>query len=311
MCRSRSSTWVASALGMLVVLTSVSCTPDFPDLPELLGGENGRGPSTQASTTKPAATPNVTIQVAFRLDDYSAVSPTNREIALFDVFRRQGCTLTVGVIPDVAQVEVHSAATQPLVPLNEQKAAILRDGIDEGTLEIALHGLSHQNQMPDGCCTEFDGLPYDRQYERINTGRQMLEATVGRPVDMFIPPWNSYDTTTMVVLEDLGFKYFSAMLPDEAHDEHKLTCVSSNGHLGAVRSNIRHARAVGDTAPMIVLFHLDDLRPTTGPNATDPLADLDSLLSWLKGQPNIRLTSLRQIGEARAAASQAASQSTP
>lgn len=70
--------------------------------------------------------------------------------------------------------------------------------------EIFVHGYRHKKEGTD----EFSGLSYQKQWEKIQRGKLMLESKGIYPC-CFAPPWNSYDEITLSVLKDVGFLVIS------------------------------------------------------------------------------------------------------
>lgn len=88
------------------------------------------------------------IIVVLRLDDVNP-SSTGFDTQFVQLLRKHNVAATFGVIPFVAAVDVHDSQTQPLltfVPDGLEAA----DLIDRRQVEIAMHGFSHQAQLPAG-----------------------------------------------------------------------------------------------------------------------------------------------------------------
>ncbi|MCH7558351.1 MAG: DUF2334 domain-containing protein [Planctomycetes bacterium] len=128
------------------------------------------------------------IIVVFRFDDYSSRSSTDMEVKLIAAFQKHNISCTFGVIPYVHVGDSHDASPQDVVPLTPTKANILNNAIKTGTLEVALHGYSHQTNHKRGGYTEFSGLAYDSQLERITKGKNLLEEMLDTQITIFIPP---------------------------------------------------------------------------------------------------------------------------
>ena len=95
-----------------------------------------------------------------------------------------------------------------VIPCNEKEDLILeknypflknlKDGVNKGTIEIALHGLNHRKMTPYG---EFKGLSYEEQYRRIKKGKALLDQVFNNSLVTFIPPFNSHDDNTSKALK--------------------------------------------------------------------------------------------------------------
>lgn len=240
-------------------------------------------------------------QVAFRFDDFSAKSDTAFEAKLFDVFRRHGICVTVGVIPDVVKTDCHQPGDAPLEPLTDAKASMLRDGQASGTVEPALHGFSHQTQRSGPTCSEFVGLTYDAQRARIAQGKQMLEQATGSTIQIFIPPWDSYDDVTLQVLADLGFTYISADTGSPVRTDLPLKYVPCTCELRSIADltkPLEKRRLGSQMTPIVVLFHSYDFTDAGSAQASLSLADLDGLLTWLQLRSDVQILPLAQTHQA-------------
>ncbi len=77
---------------------------------------------------------------------------------------------------------------------------------------IAQHGYEHRYESKDGgllginMYSEFAGLSYDTQKEKISIGKRILEEN-GIFTDVFMAPAHSYDDNTLIALKELGFSY--------------------------------------------------------------------------------------------------------
>ena len=167
------------------------------------------------------------IKVVFRFDDYSARSVTAMELRIIDAFRNNEASFTIGVIPFICAGEVRDPSPQDIVPLTTKKADILRAGYEDGILDIALHGYSHQTNNAKNLM-EFSSLDYNIQIERLAKGKRFLEHVTGAPVTTFIPPWNRYDLNTLRALEELGFSTLSADDSGEVTEDTKINFLVPN-----------------------------------------------------------------------------------
>ncbi|NLG29427.1 MAG: DUF2334 domain-containing protein [Chloroflexi bacterium] len=254
--------------------------------------------SGAAGCASSVAAPDPQITVVVRYDDYSAKSALELETRLFDVFRRQGLALTVGVIPLITAGEMSDPTPQDLLPLSAEKAALLRSALADGTIEVGLHGYSHQTHRA-APLSEFAGLPLAAQRERLALGKAALEQAIDAPVTLFIPPWNTYDRATLDALQELGFNTLSAQVrgevaPDGALDYVPFTCYPAD-----LRAALDLARASGDPAPLVVvLFHSYDLIEANPYRGLVSLDGLSELLRWLQAQPDVRVQSVGQSAAA-------------
>jgi peptidoglycan/xylan/chitin deacetylase (PgdA/CDA1 family) len=75
--------------------------------------------------------------------------------------------------------------------------------------EYALHGYHHEAETDFHGSSEFGDLSQEEQEEKISTGAQILKDCTGERPVTFIPPFNTYDETTVDVLGHEGFDLVS------------------------------------------------------------------------------------------------------
>lgn len=237
------------------------------------------------------------INVVFRMDDYSAGSSTEMELKVIDAFREHHAPVTIAVIPFVAPGEMSDGAAPALISLTEEKVSILKQGIEEGVLDVALHGYCHQSLNAERL-SEFGGLDYGTQVERLAKGRALLEGLLETPVTLFVPPFNHYDHNTLCALESLGLTAISAGTDGVASEDCKLDFLPAVCNLLLFRQAIQTARTSGDKQPIVVvLFHLFDFREVNQQLGRLTLPEFRDHLKWLRSQPDIRLLSVSQAIE--------------
>lgn len=119
----------------------------------------------------------------------------------------KGVTALLGVVPDCKDPELQIDEARPdfwkyIKELQKQGYA------------IAMHGYQHQFELKaDGLVTknkisEFAGLPYEEQLEKIRKGKDVFTQH-GIEVDTFFAPAHSYDDNTLKALAECGYKYVS------------------------------------------------------------------------------------------------------
>jgi peptidoglycan/xylan/chitin deacetylase (PgdA/CDA1 family) len=232
------------------------------------------------------------ISICFRLDDASSRSDHKLEQKIFDVFARLNVPLCVAVIPFAAGTAV-----------SRQNSPHLFEAASAGTIEIALHGNSHRQRGTDvrGRRTEFSGLPLAEQTRLIREGLQHLTSASGCQIAGFVPPWNTYDASTMQSLAASGFEFLSVGF--EAFRYLPLPIVIPlTCRLSATRAVVQKARRFEWLAPIIVvMFHSDDFMEYRHPprhgeeSPTMNLKELEALLAWIKRNPYLRAEALSEI----------------
>jgi peptidoglycan/xylan/chitin deacetylase (PgdA/CDA1 family) len=240
------------------------------------------------------AVPEKQIYVVFRLDDFSALSSADFELRIIEAFRKAKASMTIGVIPFDHTASDADPSSQDVVPLTPMKAATLKAAIKDGTVDVALHGYSHQAINAEHTA-EFSGLGYDMQLERLAKGKEYLEAMIGVPVTTFVPPWNRYDLNTIRALEELGFSTISAALPGPAIKKSSLNFLPSTCNLKDLRDAVRAARSSSAAQPLIVvLFHEYDFREVDEKQGNITYPEFADLLEWLRSGGDLRLLSISE-----------------
>ena len=240
------------------------------------------------------------INVIFRFDDYSAISNTQMELKIIDAFRRHKACLTIGVIPYACAEDIHDPTAQDLIPLPLKKGEILKKGLHDGIVDIALHGYSHQTISTEQW-TEFSGLDYNSQIKRLTKGKKFLEDMIDAPVSIFVPPWNRYDANTLRALETLGFTTLSA---DNKKREVTQACTLNflpySCNLFRLRDAVKKARISPDPQPIIVvLFHEYDFKEINEKRGRITYQAFNELLDWVSSQEDVRLLSISQTTQKR------------
>lgn len=236
------------------------------------------------------------INVVFRFDDYSALSSTDMELRIIDAFRKNQASITFGVIPFVVPGKIHDPSPKDIVPLTSNKGDILKTASREGIVDVALHGYSHQSISAQHQ-TEFAGLDYDSQVEKLRKGKDFLEEIIDAPVTTFVPPWERYDLNTLRALEKLGFTTLSAS-DVVATEDTKLSFLPASCGLPRIRDAVDAARSSSDNQPVIVvLFHAYDFQEINEKRGTIRFREFEDLLSWLKSQDDVRLLSIGQASK--------------
>jgi len=234
------------------------------------------------------------INVVFRFDDFCAFSSTDIELRIIDAFRKNKASITFGVIPYICTGDVNDPSPRDVVPLTSMKGDILKNAIRDSIIDVALHGYSHQRiQVED--TTEFSGLAYQQQKERIAKGKKLLEDMIDAPVTIFVPPWNSYDSNTLRALEALGLSTLSAGLKGEAKLTSGLNFLPTTCGLTQLRKAVEISRNFSDpNLFIVVLFHEYDFKEVNEEHGNVTYQELCNLLEWLISQEDVRLLSIGQ-----------------
>ena len=237
--------------------------------------------------------------MVFRYDDYSNRSSTKTEKALLAAFREAKFPLTIGVIPFICVVNPESTAKQKTVPLSASKISFLKEAIKDGLAEIALHGFSHQtiDDSTPSKYSEFKGQAFKWQQTRIVAAKEYLEKVLEMPVVTFIPPWNSYDSSTLKAVRQAGFLNFSSSIFGVYKVGAGLQFLPSTCSLRSLFKTVKLARRLPDKNPLIVvLFHQGDVSYRQRDDLPSGYEVLLETLQWLKLQKDVRVCSLVEAG---------------
>jgi predicted deacetylase len=231
------------------------------------------------------------ITVVLRYDDFSARSETQFETRLIEAFRERKLTCTFGIIPLVCAGDFSDPRPQELLSLPPEKVQLLREAVEAGIVEPALHGFSHQtNGLNAADYSEFDGLEYAEQIEKIRRGKSFLEEQLKTRVDVFCPPWHSYDANTIRALENASFRYISASFRSSVECPSSLRFVPATCDVIRLRQAVDHARSAPDKAPaIIVLFHPYDFTEVDRHQGLFTFEGFLGVLDWLVKQQDVRV----------------------
>lgn len=235
---------------------------------------------------------NAKVLLAFRYDDFSERSPTELEEAVIGLFRRLRLALTIGIIP------YQRGNSGQLEPIGAEKAALVRIPASAGAVEVALHGYSHESAAKDrwGRDTEFSGVPYATQRQRLSQGRGLLEERTGATIHTFIPPWNSYDRATLTALAELGFRTLSAGRTGELDLRSELAFLPATARLADLRATAELGRSEGSgPIPIVVLFHDYDFVERDQRWGQLSFQEFATTLEWVAVQDDIGVVTIDQM----------------
>jgi peptidoglycan/xylan/chitin deacetylase (PgdA/CDA1 family) len=238
------------------------------------------------------------ISVCFRFDDPSPIGDRGVECRILESFSRRHIPLCVATIPFAR------AADGTTILLSRQNAGHLIEAAREETIEIAQHGHSHLRARATdrGAPSEFFGIPFEEQYRLITEGQAHLAALFERRIKGFVPPWNSYDGSTLRAVFMAGFEFLSAGL--EIVKPGTLPIVPATCALHNVRRALECAWYFQALAPLlVVVLHPDDFKEFKLPPlhddapASTSLPELEALLDWIRNSSWIRTEALGRIAE--------------
>jgi len=145
--------------------------------------------------------------IAFRDDDVKPFVPLDALKAVNQVHIDENVPVTLGIIP---HRNVSREGNQLLQ--DDQFLSYMRSIATNPLFEFAQHGYLH-NTVNVSSPGEFNGTPYEDQYNYILKGRNNLVEAFGRDPKTFIPPWNNGDNNTERAAASLGFTHYSVGTP--------------------------------------------------------------------------------------------------
>ncbi len=233
------------------------------------------------------------ITFAFRYDDYSATSGDAVDQAVIGAFARHGMACTFGVIPFVTTGNFRDPSPCETLPLTDQKVRLLSRAVADGAVDVALHGCIHRTVRAEPPHSEFAGESLAAQAEKIARGKAYLEQRLGVRIDVFVPPWNSYDRDTLTALRQAGIGCIAANRYGAVDGDRGTQFLPITIELPDVRRAVDEARESSDPEPIVgVLMHPYDFKESGDARAQLTGEDLERELAWLAAQDDVRVASI-------------------
>jgi hypothetical protein len=136
-------------------------------------------------------------------EDFASGSSMENEFLRFAV--EEEIKINVAVIP------FQRAKAKPLTQdFVERKTDLLKEGLARGLFEICLHGYAHETHMEASSYSEFAGMPLSVQKEWIANGKRKLCSAIGVEPSVFVPPFNKWDSNTLIALRENSLFVLSA-----------------------------------------------------------------------------------------------------
>jgi peptidoglycan/xylan/chitin deacetylase (PgdA/CDA1 family) len=206
--------------------------------------------------------------------------------SLFYIFQKNNIPLSLGIIPFDKNGIIHNE-------MNQEQLADLKLRIKSGEIEIALHGFNHSdNELCKGSFltspvkSEFAKLEYNNQFKRINKAKNSIDSLLNIKVNIFIPPFNSYDDNTLKVLDSLKFAIISSSMDGSASSDKIRYIPFTINDLNELPKVVKKYKY--DKITIVVLLHPYSFKEGANyPNDFSKRIDfnqLDTLLNWIKKQ---------------------------
>ena len=144
--------------------------------------------------------------VLFRNDDPAPWTDLEPLRAVNDLFIQHDVPVTQSIVPhDTNENENLDSEHEVCHYLTELDT-------EHGELfENALHGFHHAHETDFHGGSEFGGLSYEEQRQKITDGYEILHECVDT-AKIFVPPFNTYSTETVEILVEEDFKLVSGSL---------------------------------------------------------------------------------------------------
>jgi len=219
------------------------------------------------------------LQVVFRYDDFTLRKDSINE-QVVTTFNRNHIPLVLGVIPC-------DSSENFILQKNYYFFPVLKSGIKKQSIEIALHGLTHQ-QILQG---EFANLTPVEQNRRIYKGKLFLDSILQTNVVTFIPPYNAYDVNTLKALKNNGIKAISSALcvGQPISDQDILFApetIEDFGNLLSILNKNKYRNGI-----VVVMFHHYTFKNDFN------LQDLDKILKLVNQLKYVKCSSFRGLLE--------------
>ena len=139
----------------------------------------------------------------FRLDDITPDMDWNKFYRVKAIFDKYKVKPLVGVVPDngdpgLRRGEYHKDFWEYIASLEQSGWQVAQHGYRH------IYETKHAGMLGLKIASDFAGLPYEVQYEKIREGREILKRN-GLHAPVFMAPGHTYDRNTLKALRKLDF----------------------------------------------------------------------------------------------------------
>ena len=231
------------------------------------------------------------INVALRFDDPSITSDHKLEFEVIKICAKYGVKINLAVIP-------FKSIQQTIHPLTPIAAKHMVDAEEKGWIEISQHGYSHQKYKPcPAGPSEFKHRPFKEQLNLLNEGKDLLDGIFKTNKRGFVPPWNTFDSNTMLAAKELGFDFISAgwETPNNLN-EHNIMVLPRTGQISDLVKDARKFKRYSALSPMIIsVMHHYDFIESNENNPKFDLHEFEEIIKSITSMKHVRITSLSGI----------------
>lgn len=166
------------------------------------------------------------MRLIIRLDDIAPTMDWAKFGRARAIFEKYNIKPLIGVVPENKDSTLDYSTGEADVP---DFWATIHELVAAGW-SVAQHGTYHVYETEDAGLlginpfSEFAGLDYEKQYEKLKAGRDILLAH-GIHTDIFMAPGHTYDRDTIKALKELGFTTITDGLYTECYDLDGIVCV--------------------------------------------------------------------------------------
>ncbi|MDD5069807.1 MAG: DUF2334 domain-containing protein [Candidatus Omnitrophica bacterium] len=244
------------------------------------------------------------ISIIYRYDDVHAYSRNEPEQVILDCFRNNNIRCVMAVIPFVCAANWRDPNFQEKIPLPKEKIDFIKPYLKAGVCEIALHGLSHQNlrrknrishffpgNRNKNRFSEFYGQNHDQQLKRLIQGKEYLESLFETEITSFVPPWNSYDKTTIRCLDELGFEVLSGENDRSCTSGGNINILSANARINDLQNLIENQTE--KPSCLIIQAHAFDFKKIDLKQGQIHYQEFEELIKKIAQHPKLMFTTLK------------------
>lgn len=166
---------------------------------------------------------NQKTECMIRLDDITPDMDWERFYRVKEIFDRYHICPLIGVVPDNRDETLHKEEHRELFWNSIRQ-------LQNAGWAIAQHGTHHCYETKDSGIlginpfSEFAGLPYEVQLQKLKAGRRILEEN-GIRTDIFMAPGHTYDKNTLKALKECGFSVITDGLFYKPYIEEGILCI--------------------------------------------------------------------------------------
>jgi len=233
------------------------------------------------------------INVALRFDDPSITSDHKLEFEVIKICARYGVKINLAVIP-------FKSIQKTIHPLTSIAAKHMIDAEKKGWIEISQHGYSHQKYKPSPAGpSEFKHRPFKEQLNLLSEGKDLLDGIFKTKKRGFVPPWNTFDSNTMLAAKELDFDFISAGWETPYNlKEHNIMVLPRTGQVSDLINDAKRFKPYSALSPIIIsVMHHYDFIESNENNPKFSLHEFEEIIKSITSMKHVRVTSLSNISK--------------